>query len=294
MKVLSTEGLTKLIDLIKSSFISNADTEEVTEIDTETVSEVTLATVATTGSYNDLSDKPTVDQTYDGTSANAQSGVAVASAISGKADDNAVVHLAGTETITGTKTLEGTGWITHIKNNEVTYNTAPSSDTSSAIAFVDKNGEAIGVVECFRAPDNTTRTQLNTRCANGSWSSQALQLHVASDGTSTAFAPASDVNWSIVTTVSKSKAQTGYFELGNGLIVNWGKGTIPANATSASVTFPKAFSSGTSYSVITVHNGSATTATMTRPNYPTATGFDCYYNAAHTSSRNFYWIAIGY
>lgn len=60
MKVLSTEGLTKLIDLIKSSFISNTDTETVTEIDTETVNTVTLATVATTGSYNDLSNKPTI------------------------------------------------------------------------------------------------------------------------------------------------------------------------------------------------------------------------------------------
>ena len=51
-----------------------------------------LATVATTGSYNDLSDKPTippgvvVDQTYDGTSANAQSGTAVAGAIATKQD----------------------------------------------------------------------------------------------------------------------------------------------------------------------------------------------------------------
>lgn len=44
-----------------------------------------LADVATTGSYNSLTDKPTiptVDQTYDGTSTNAQSGVAVASGIS--------------------------------------------------------------------------------------------------------------------------------------------------------------------------------------------------------------------
>ena len=44
-----------------------------------------LATVATSGSYSDLSNKPaipTVDQTYDGTSTNAQSGVAVASGIS--------------------------------------------------------------------------------------------------------------------------------------------------------------------------------------------------------------------
>lgn len=48
-----------------------------------------LATVATSGSYNDLSNKPTiptVDQVYDSASANAQSGVAVADAISGKQD----------------------------------------------------------------------------------------------------------------------------------------------------------------------------------------------------------------
>lgn len=40
-----------------------------------------LATVATTGSYNDLTGTPTVDQTYSDTSLNAQSGVAVKSAI---------------------------------------------------------------------------------------------------------------------------------------------------------------------------------------------------------------------
>lgn len=48
-----------------------------------------LATVATSGSYADLSNKPTiptVDQVYDSASANAQSGVAVAGAISGKQD----------------------------------------------------------------------------------------------------------------------------------------------------------------------------------------------------------------
>jgi hypothetical protein len=51
-----------------------------------------LATVATSGSYNDLSDKPsipaavTVDQVYSASSTNAQSGVAVASAVAGKQD----------------------------------------------------------------------------------------------------------------------------------------------------------------------------------------------------------------
>ena len=48
-----------------------------------------LATVATTGAYSDLSGTPTipiVDQTYNAASSNAQSGVAVASAVSGKQD----------------------------------------------------------------------------------------------------------------------------------------------------------------------------------------------------------------
>lgn len=65
---------------------------------THSASDITsgLAKVATSGSYSDLSNTPTVDQTYDGTSANAQSGVAVASgissAISGKADKTEIIH----------------------------------------------------------------------------------------------------------------------------------------------------------------------------------------------------------
>jgi hypothetical protein len=57
MKVVSTEALTKLIQLIKSSFISVDDTEQTSEIETEIPSEVTLATVATTGDYDDLINK---------------------------------------------------------------------------------------------------------------------------------------------------------------------------------------------------------------------------------------------
>lgn len=72
MKVLTTTGLTKLIKLIKNTFLDKTDTINVSEA---------LATVAITGSFNDLSNKPTVDQTYDGTSANAQSGVAIASVL---------------------------------------------------------------------------------------------------------------------------------------------------------------------------------------------------------------------
>lgn len=49
-----------------------------------------LAAVATSGNYSDLNGTPTiptVDQTYDATSTNAQSGAAVAQAVSGKEDE---------------------------------------------------------------------------------------------------------------------------------------------------------------------------------------------------------------
>lgn len=68
-----------------------------------------LATVATSGSYNDLSNKPTiptVDQTYSASSTNAQSGTAVASAISGKVD---IADLSQVECIVETY-HNGTSW----------------------------------------------------------------------------------------------------------------------------------------------------------------------------------------
>ena len=52
MKVVSTEGLTKLIQLIKSAFISVEDVTTTTEVD------IVPTTEATSGSYNDLSNKP--------------------------------------------------------------------------------------------------------------------------------------------------------------------------------------------------------------------------------------------
>jgi hypothetical protein len=119
MKVVSNEALTKLIQLIKSSFIKVDDIVQ--------TQEVTLADVAISGDYDDLINKPTiptvndatltiqkngsnvatftanassnvtanievptVDQTYSASSTNAQSGVAVASAISTKADSSTV------------------------------------------------------------------------------------------------------------------------------------------------------------------------------------------------------------
>jgi hypothetical protein len=60
MKVVSTAGLTKLIELVKSAFLAVDDVTATTEVDIVPTTEITLATVATSGSYNDLSNKPTI------------------------------------------------------------------------------------------------------------------------------------------------------------------------------------------------------------------------------------------
>ena len=73
MKVVSNDGLTKLVQLVKDNFIKNTDIEA--------TGEVTLATVATSGQYSDLTGTPTIDQTYNASSTNAQSGTAVSQAV---------------------------------------------------------------------------------------------------------------------------------------------------------------------------------------------------------------------
>lgn len=80
-----------------SAINSGATAATVSQVGANTSAIANLATVATSGSFNDLSNKPVVDQTYDASSANAQSGVAVASAVSGvaagyTAQDNTIIN----------------------------------------------------------------------------------------------------------------------------------------------------------------------------------------------------------
>lgn len=124
MKALTTVGLTKLIQLIKSSFIKTTDTV--------TTNTVTLATVATSGSYNDLSNKPTiptVDQTFDGTSANAQSGVAIEGELANY--QNKLVSGTNIKTINNTSIL-GSGDIDTKEIFIATYGTTTYAEIMAA------------------------------------------------------------------------------------------------------------------------------------------------------------------
>ncbi len=103
-----------------------------------------LATVATSGSYNDLSDKPTippgavVDQTYDATSQNAQAGTAVAEAV-------AAVPAPNDATLTIQKNGASVGTFTANASSNATINiTVPTSAADvSALPASTKYGAAL-------------------------------------------------------------------------------------------------------------------------------------------------------
>lgn len=106
-----------------------------------------LATVATSGSYSDLTNKPTVDQTYSGTSSNAQSGKAVASAISSAI--SSVYKPAGTVAFASLPTLSSS-----IEGN--VYNVSDNFTTTADFVEGAGNTYPAGTnVVCINTTDTT-------------------------------------------------------------------------------------------------------------------------------------------
>ena len=203
--------------------------------------------------------------------------------------NNNVVHKTGNETINGTKTFTSDVYVSRevprfcAKNTALTKGTAPSANTYSGFNFYDSSNNAMGRVLYGYSTTKTSSVSLDSFKANSSSDTAvaAIAIHYPASGNPYTSCPASDVNGSIVTTVNKSKAANGYFQLGNGLIIQWGTRT-----GDGTVTFPKAFTTYVSVS-LSVNNGV--------PNYSnvTKTGFTASsYNPGTTPVFN--WIAIGY
>ena len=109
MKVLTTAGLTKLIQLCKSAFVDKTDV-----VETQTV---TLATVATSGSYNDLSNKPTIPTVNNATLTIQKNGTTV-NTFTANASSNVTANIT---VPTNTNELtNGAGFITGITSSDVT------------------------------------------------------------------------------------------------------------------------------------------------------------------------------
>lgn len=208
MKALTTAGLTKLIQLIKSSFIKTTDTV--------TTNTVTLADVATSGDFDDLINQPTigngtitftqggvtkgtittnqtgnstialdaggggtVDQTYDGTSINAQSGVAIAGA-------NFVQNTAtGTDalTISGTATTQtgainiGMSSVAGAYTVALGYNAQASSGTSSGSVVIGTDANSSDVYGIAIGHSASVSTSHAIQLGSGTNSTGGLQVY---------------------------------------------------------------------------------------------------------------------
>lgn len=159
------------VELATSEMLSNVS------IDSIPTTEVTLATVATTGDYTDLSNKPIIPA------------------------DNTIVHITGTETITGEKTISGTSF--KVTNEEqfklLTYDTridrgvAPSAWTGMfPYLLIGKNNKRLSGLYCSYAQDMKNQISLIAYKGTSTDASDysIAQIDVGYDGSTRAYAKA--------------------------------------------------------------------------------------------------------
>lgn len=189
----------------------------------------------------------------------------ITGSISGNCDGNAGtvtngVYTTGNQTIAGTKTFSGT----IVASNKITGSISGSCDGNAGTVTngVYRTGnQTIGGTKTFSAA---------------------------------AYGVASDAANSILTTVSKSKAERGYFKLGNGLIIQWGTDTF--NTTLTQITLPTSFTT-TNYSVVcqVLQAGAGTHAMGAVVETKNTSYFEGHgYQADKAITKVCSWIAIGY
>ena len=133
MKVVSTEALTKLIQLVKSAFVSKTDVV--------TTSEVTLADVATSGDYDDLINKPTIPTVPTNVSAfTNDSGYITSLALNGYATQTWVGQQGYITGITSGDVTTALGYTPYNSSNPNNYQTA--IQVANSIATETTNRES--------------------------------------------------------------------------------------------------------------------------------------------------------
>lgn len=208
------------------------------------------------------------------------------------------VYTTGNQTIGGTKTFTSSPVVSMnmpvmaLQSTTAVKGTTPSSTIDEVVAFFDKNGTAqsnkLGQVFCsYTGGTGTVAGSIHVglgvfKPQSGSTVTDYLSIYYPASGNPYATAPNSDVNGSILTTVNKSKASNGYFQLGNGLIVQWGFSDTSGTVT---VRFPKAFTT-TNYTIVGISYG-ATICVVDKTSKTTST-------VSVGNTVGFDWIAIGY
>lgn len=211
--------------------------------------------------------------------------------------------------ITGFKNFSNDGQSSGNAQIEITAgnidaSSAPASNKSGGIVFKDKNGTRIGKINVLHYTSGGIGVQLNAR--NGG-ATGIIQVAVDETGGVSTHAPtpaSSDNSSQIATTAfvksvlsssgnglaTISKARSGYCQFTNGLIVQWGYSS--SFGTDSTITFPKSFSSATSYTVL------AAPISSTAYGYPTymkaQTATNCTGRRNDSNKPATQWLAIGY
>lgn len=207
--------------------------------------------------------------------------------------DNSAVHKTGDETISGSKTFTNNitvqlqyPYITN-KCSDATKGTALSQYRHSSYMYTDKDGkELAGLINVYDT-DKSTYSEIRAYAANSASDTGYSYIRVgkSANGNGYTVAPASDVSNSIVTTISKSKTQNGYFKLGNGLIIQWGR------SNQRTITYPIPFSTDTSFSIV-VNNQAGTDGYGRPDSVSNLTRTSCM--VGDLSGYPVRWIAVGY
>lgn len=228
--------------------------------------------------------------TVDGSEYSSKYYAAQAAEIVASINQSDIVHKTGAETISGTKTFSSALYLMH-KNAE-------KGETGTArywlIPAVDKNGtNRIGMWQTILTVDGDVETALYAykNDANSSAYS-SIRLVYPLNGNPYMLAPNSDVVGAVITSKAMSKQASGYVQLGNGVIINWGKTTVQTSMQSETVTFSKAFSNNNAAHVA-VQAGGATLPKVTSLN---STSFILSREQADASASpaTYTWIAVGY
>lgn len=227
---------------------------------------------------------------------------------------NNKVDLDGIQTITGKKTFsnkdnseEAEQTVIYTKAEGIEQGNLPTDTIyTSLIKAIDKLGNRLGVVEISQKTDGSISNSLGATNSNGEHAS--ITVTIKEDGTKEAMAPASPSNSAngnqIATTAwvksilsssgnglaTISKAQSGYCQFTNGLIINWGYSS--SAGTDTTITYKKAFSSATSYAIVPTMMNETNLGYPTYVKSRTASNFVVRRN--DSGKHPTFYLAIGY
>lgn len=210
--------------------------------------------------------------------------------INAKADDNAVVHLTGGETVTGEKTFNSN---LIYKKTSLDFSVIPNTPLYTEIRNVDVNDKEIGQFRVWKDTDSSTHVDLLSRYQTDlvNFYGASVGVKIYPNGDSCGYCE-QNAPWAwgaLVTLTSQNHSTDGYVKYSNGLIIQWG--TVGAGAN-FSVTFPTPFTSSASYGIAVApfyDNGADAYALNVKNR--TSTGFTGYLNANYGGAS---YIAIGY